>query len=120
MTNANPTAKDEDNALLLQGEIADALSTETGLKREIAFDWAGRIMGNLRRRLGAQRIYIPAPSRAERDEAIYREYDGTNTGELCRRHGVSRTRLHEIYNEQRSRRQAASPLSCLKTGQVGG
>ena len=119
-TNANPTAKDEDHAMLLQGEIADALNSEIGLKREIAADWASRVVANLRRRLGTQRIYIPQPSRADRDEAIYREYNGTNGAELCQRFGIGKARLHQIYTEQVARRRASSPLSCLKTGRHGG
>jgi Mor family transcriptional regulator len=118
IANGNPTAKDEDNALLLQGEISDALRSEIGLKDEFAADWGARITAYLRRRLGTQRLYIPAPSRAERDAAIFREYNGSNAGEVCHRHGVSRTRLHEICTEQRARALATSPLSCLKTGQV--
>jgi Mor family transcriptional regulator len=119
-TNTNPTAKDEDNALLLQGEISDALRAEIGLKDEFAADWGARITAYLRRRLGTQRLYIPAPSTAERDDAIFREYNGSNAGEVCHRYGVSRSRLHQICAEQRAKLLARSPISCLKTGQVSG
>lgn len=117
------TARDEDNALLLQGEIADAITSEIGLKAEMAADWAARITGALRRRLGAQQIYIPGPSKAERDAAIYRDYNGTNAGEVCARYAVSRSRMHDIVKEQRElaiRRGRANPVSSLKTGQAPG
>lgn len=111
------TAGDEDSALLLRGEISDALHSQTGLHPEIASEWAGKITDYLRTRLGSQRLYIPAPSRAARDAAIYREYNGTNAGEVCHRHNVSRSRLHQICAEQRA---ASSPVSCLKTGSLAG
>lgn len=114
------TAHDEDNALLLQGEISDALRTQIGLRDEFATDWAVRIVGYLRQRLGAQQLYIPAPSRAERDAAIYREYNGKNAAEVCERYGVSRSRMHEICAQQRAAMRPASPVSSLKTGQAAG
>lgn len=113
-----PTAADEDNAILLLGEISDALREEAGLDASVADAQAALVVLYLRRRLGAQRLYIPAPSRAERDAAIYREYTGSNAGEVCQRYGVSRSRLHEICTAQRQVQRAASPLSCLKTGQL--
>jgi Mor family transcriptional regulator len=113
-----PTAKDEDDAILLQGEISDAITSEIGLKPDLASDFAARITRYLRRRLGTQRLYIPAPSRAERDVAIFREYNGTNAGEVCDRHGVSRRRMHEICTEQRALLLASSAVSCLKTAQT--
>lgn len=123
---STPTAKEEDNAMLLQGEIADALCSETGLKPEISNDWARRIVDYLRQRLGAQEIYIPRPSKATRDAAIFREFDGTNAASVMRRHGIrSRSRLYQIVEEQRARqaeqrRQGSdSPVSPLKTGQAG-
>jgi Mor family transcriptional regulator len=119
-TNTNPTAKDEDNALLLQGEISDALRAEIGLRDEFAQEWSARITAYLRRRLGTQRLYIPAPSNAERDAAIFREYNGNNGGEVCQRYGVNRSRLHQICTEQRAKLVGRSPVSCLKTGQVSG
>lgn len=114
------TARDEDNALLLQAEISDAMRKEIGYREEIASDFAGRIVKYLRQRLGAQQLYIPAPSKAERDAAIYREYNGTNAGEVCAQHKVSRSRMHEICSEQRALARQASPVSSLKTGQAAG
>lgn len=112
-----PTAADEDNALLLQGELADGLRAEIGLRAEFANDWAARLTAYLRRRLGAQSIYIPVPSRVERDAAIFAEFNGSNMADVCLRHDVSRTRVYEICEEQRRQRTGASPLSSLKTGQ---
>lgn len=120
-----PTAKDENNALLLQSELADGLQQEIGLKSEFAQQFAARLVGYLRRRLGAQEIYIPKPSKAERDAAIFREFNGTNAGDVMARHGIkSRSRLYQIIEEQRELakvgRDPASPVFPLKTGQQQG
>jgi Mor family transcriptional regulator len=113
--------KDEDTAMLLQGEIAEALRTEVGLVPEFANPIAAKLTSYLRRRLGSQSIYIPAPGRAERDLAIYREFDGTNAAAVCARHNIGRSRLYQIVDEQRllQRPTLISPISSLKTGQDG-
>jgi Mor family transcriptional regulator len=118
-TDKPATAKEQEAAMLLQGELAEGLRSEIGLLPEFANEWAARLTRYLRVRLGAQRLYIPAPANGERDTAIYRDFDGTNAAALMRTHGVSRTRLYEIFNEQRALHRAASPVSCLKTGQPG-
>jgi Mor family transcriptional regulator len=116
-TEAPATAKEQEAAMLLQGELAEGLRIEIGLLPEFANEFAQRLTQFLRVRLGTQRLYIPAPDKYARDAAIYREFDGTNVAAMMRRHRVSRTRLYEIFNEQRALHQAASPVSCLKTGQ---
>lgn len=107
--------------MLLQGELAEGLRNCTGLKESIANDWARQLVDYLRERLGAQEIYIPRPSRAKRDAAIAREFDGTNAGEVTRRYGISRRRLYEIVEVQRDlakkARQSESAVSSLKTAQ---
>ncbi|WP_372826527.1 Mor transcription activator family protein [Polaromonas sp.] len=110
-------AKEHEAAFLLQAELAAGLQHEFGLKPEFSQVWAARLTGFLRIRLGAQEIYIPAPSKAERDAAIFREFDGTNAAAVMQRHGVSRSRLYQIFEEQRAMQLAVSPVSSLKTGQ---
>jgi Mor family transcriptional regulator len=117
------TAKDDEAAMLLQSELAAGLRTQIGLLPEYAHQWAGLLAAYLRLRLGGQQIYITAPSKAERDAAIYREFDGTNAGDLMRRHDVSRSRLYQIVEEQRELHRpggAYCPVSSLKTGQGAG
>lgn len=111
------TAKEQEAAFLLQAELAEGLRTEVGLLPEFANLFASRLTTFLRMRLGAQRIYIPGPDKLARDEAIYREFDGTNAPAVMKRYGVSRSRLYQIIEEQRKLHVAASPVSCLKTGQ---
>jgi Mor family transcriptional regulator len=118
----NVPAKEENNAMLLQGELAEGLRTCTGLKESIANDWARQLVDYLRERLGAQEIYIPCPSRPKRDAAIVREFDGTNAADLMRRYGISRRRLYQIVESHRALTRAAlesskSAISPLKTAQ---
>ena len=97
--------------MLLQGELAEGLRNEIGLLPEFANDWAARLTRFLRLRLGAQQVYVPAPDKAERDAAIYREFDGTNGAAVMKRHGISRSRLYQIIEEQRDRARSGSPVS---------
>ncbi|MGE0329700.1 MAG: Mor transcription activator family protein [Ramlibacter sp.] len=113
-----PTAKAEEDAMLLQAELSAGLTQQIGMHAHLANQWAAMLTQYLRQRLGSQRIYIPAPSKAERDAAIYREHDGTNTAALCRRYGITRSRLYKIVEDQRALHRAASPLFCSKTGQT--
>lgn len=103
---------------MLQGEIADALRTATGLHESISMQWSVLITDHLRKRLGTQHVYIPAPSRAARDASIYRDYNGSNAADVCQRHGVSRTSMHRICAEQRALRRSISPVSPLKTESI--
>ncbi len=116
-TDKPATVKEQEAVFLLQAELAEGLRSEVGLLPEFANEFAARLTRFLRIRLGTQNIYIPAPGRLERDEAIYREFDGTNAPAVMRRHGVSRSRLYQVVEEQRAARLAASPVSSLKTGQ---
>lgn len=105
--------------MLLQAEITDALRNEIGLRDEFARPWAAKLTAYLQRRLGTQNVYIPAPGRAERDAAIFREFDGKNVAAVMKRYDVSRSRLYQIIEEQRALlRQGPSPVSSLKTGQA--
>lgn len=98
MTNRTTSpAREESSAIFLQKEMQDILKVETGLHDEFAAMIATALVRGWRKRAGAQRIYIPAPTDFEtRDDAIRREFNGTNREEVCRRHGISRSRLYQI------------------------
>jgi Mor family transcriptional regulator len=67
-------------------------------------------------RYGGDRRYTPVwPHRQERDEAIRAEFNGCNSGDVCRKYNISRTSLYRIVNR---RALGKSPVSCLKTAQV--
>jgi Mor family transcriptional regulator len=47
-------------------------------------------------------VYCPKTidtDRAERDAAIRRDFNGRNRDELCREHGISKSRLYQIVGE---------------------
>lgn len=88
--------RSEDSAVALHYELVTALRDGTGLREDLASQFIACLLPVLRERLGCETLYIPAPDRRERDRAIRSEFDGRNAGEVCRKYGVSRTRLYEI------------------------
>lgn len=89
-------AQREDHAALLVSEFTEDLRTGCGLGEAEASRVATELVRRLRLRHGARQIYVPAVDKRERDEAIRRAFKGTNAGELCREHGISRSRLYQI------------------------
>lgn len=87
---------DDDSTVLLQYEMTTIVREEVGFTEHFASQIAEAIVRGMRRRLGPGEIYIAAPSKVERDAAIRAEYNGRNLDEVCRKHGVSRSRLYEI------------------------
>lgn len=92
------TAKrhNEDAALALHYDIVAVICDAFGMEEALANCLAEPITRGLRARVGGQEVYIPAPDKRARDEAIRREFNGRNLDEVCNRHGVSKSRLYEI------------------------
>lgn len=96
---ATSPAREESSALFLQREMQDILKVETGLHDEFAAMIASALVRGWRKRAGRQTIYIPSPTDYEaRDDAIKREFNGTNREEVCKKHSISRSRLYQIVN----------------------
>ena len=114
----------EDPAAQLERDITNIVREETGMHEGIATMFSQALVRGLRRRLGGQDLYIPAPDRSERDATIRREYNGKNMEELMRRHRIGRTRFYEIINtrpdpdHRNTVPQMKNPLSSLKSGQA--
>lgn len=89
-------AQAEDAAVQLERDFLAIVREEIGMHEGLAGMFARALVDGLRRRLGGQDLYIPAPDRSERDAAIRREFCGSNIEELMKRHGLSRTRIYEI------------------------
>ena len=107
----------EDAAVQLEHDITNIVREEIGMHEVMAGMFAQALVRGLRRRLGGQELYIPAPDRSARDAAIRREFTGSNVDELMRRYGLSRTRIYEIAGQRAPRPGAAkNPPSSLKTG----
>lgn len=94
-------AQEESSAALLQNEIVNALTAETGLQGEYALAIAAAVAKGLRKQVGSQRIYIPAwPRNMERDAQIRREFNGRNTAEILTKHNISRSLLYQIVGKK--------------------
>ncbi|MGJ7544624.1 Mor transcription activator family protein [Variovorax sp. LT1R16] len=120
------SSQPDDAAAQLEQDIITIVREETGMHLGIATMFSEALVRGLRRRLGGQELYIPAPDRTERDTAIRRDYNGRNMDELMRTHQIGRTRFYEIIGARpdRERRgtvpQAKNPPSPLKSGQPNG
>jgi Mor family transcriptional regulator len=101
----------------LEHDFTSIVREEIGMHEGMAGMFAAALVRGLRRRLGGQDLYIPAPDRSVRDASIRRDFTGTNVDELMRRHGLSRTRIYEIVGQRAPRpAPAKNPDSPLKTG----
>lgn len=86
----------DDARAQLHADFTDIVRAEIGMNEQFASDIAAAILRGLCARLGGREVYIPAEDKSARDAAIRREFDGTNAAGVCRRHGVSRSRLYQI------------------------
>ncbi len=120
------SSQTEDAAVQLEHDITNIVREETGMHEGIATMFAVALVRGLRRRLGGQELYIPAPDRTERDTAIRRDYNGRNMAELMRVHEIGRTRFYEIIGVRPERERgglvplAKNPPSPLKSGRANG
>ncbi|WP_445287688.1 Mor transcription activator family protein [Variovorax atrisoli] len=86
----------EDAAVQLEQDFIRIVREEIGMHEQMATVFAQALVRGLRRRLGGQEIYIPAPNKSARDAAIRKQFDGRNIDEISRNFGLSRTRVYEI------------------------
>jgi len=118
-------AQTEDAVLQLEHDMVEIVRTELGMHEREAFEVARALVRGLRKRFGGLRIgsrgcaiYIPAPSKAERNAAIRLEFDGTNLKELMQRHGIRRTQIYRIVGARVGGKGGAkSPISRQEMGQ---
>lgn len=108
----NPSARGltpgqaDDAVMQLEQDFVEIAREELGMHEVPAQELAAALVRGMRRRYGGMRlggkghIYVPAPSKAERDEAIWRQYNGTNAGEVMKTHGIRRSRLFQIIKER--------------------
>lgn len=91
----------EDSAVALHYDIAAVICEAFRMDEALASALADAITQGLRSKLGGQDIYIPAPDKRTRDDAIRREFNGRNLSDICRKHRISRSRMYEIVGAQR-------------------
>lgn len=123
-------AQAEDVALQLEHDLVDIAREELGMHEREAYEIAIALVRGLRkryggRRVGARGLYIPAPSKVARDDAIRRDFNGTNTQQVMREHGISRARLYQILKPKPGSARigvssAKSPVCSLESGQPKG
>lgn len=94
------TAKNEDAAVALLYEMTTIVREEIGMNELFAAQIAEAITRGLRRRLGGEYHYIPAPDKTERDAAIRAQFNGRNLEEVARCHGVSRRQAYRIVTKR--------------------
>ena len=96
-------AQAEDAALQLEHEMVEIVRAELNMHEREAFEIAKAIVRGLRKRYGGLRIggrgaaiYVPAPSKEERNEAIRRDFNGANLLDVMAKHGIKRAQLYRI------------------------
>lgn len=102
MNNNTMTAgQAEDSVLQLQYDLVEIATAELGMHEVEASRVAVALVSGLRKRYGGERLgrrglYIPAPSKQERNEAIRRDFDGTNADAVMKRHGIKRSTFYRV------------------------
>ncbi|NTV09556.1 MAG: hypothetical protein HGA47_02165 [Zoogloea sp.] len=91
----------QQESLTLQQILAASLEHEAGMDREAAQMIAASAVAKVARTHGGEYVYVPkqdAEQRRMRDEAIRRDYDGTETSRktLMKRWDVSRAMFYRI------------------------
>lgn len=94
-------AQAEDAVLQLEYDIVEIARQELGMHEREAYDIARALVRGLRKRYGGVRLghrglYIPAPSKLERDVQIRQEFNGLNRTEVMKRHGITRSTLYRV------------------------
>ncbi|MFG0643588.1 MULTISPECIES: Mor transcription activator family protein [Pseudomonadota] len=107
-TSIESVSPPEDSAAqLLECELLEIAEQELGLSGPQALCVAQAMLRGLRKRYGGMRmgargaaIYVPAPSKKERNEAIRREFNGVNRQQLQTKYGLQRAQLYRILGER--------------------
>ncbi|WP_042886363.1 Mor transcription activator family protein [Cupriavidus necator] len=94
----NEDASQSDAAIDLTGALTTIVREEITPLEHLARPIIEGLERGLRRLLGGQEVYIPAPDRRERDEAIRAAFNGRNRDEVCRQFGISKTTFYEVIN----------------------
>lgn len=99
----SPGAAAEEQMLLLIYAMRDRLMNQHGYTEQLATEVATLCVETVRAEYGGERLYVPAPSKLARDEAIRRDLRPGNAEDLAREWNLSVTRVYEIANRPRRR-----------------
>ncbi|WP_454752163.1 Mor transcription activator family protein [Cupriavidus necator] len=97
-TPKNDNTSQSDTAIDLTGALTTIVLKEITPIERLAKPFVEALERGLRQLLGGQEVYIPAPDRRERDEAIRAAFNGRNRDEVCRQFGISKTTFYEVIN----------------------
>jgi Mor family transcriptional regulator len=87
----------DDAALTLLWGMSKVIRDEAPfLNEQYSERLAGAVLEYLQIEFGGERLYIPAPSKTKRDEAIRREFNGRNRDEILKKYRISERRFYEI------------------------
>lgn len=103
-------AGDSDGNEALEAILDAALlaAQAEGIGTEAAKRLAERMCDHIRRRYGTARLYIPAPSRAARDQAILAAVaSGEDYSTIAARIGVHARTVQRVHQRHRQRRSLA-------------
>ena len=88
--------RSEDAAVQLEQDFVRIVREAIGMHEDMAQLFSRALVRGLRKQLGGQEIYVPAPSKDERDAAIRREFNGQNLEEMMAKYLLSKPRIYEI------------------------
>lgn len=83
-----------DPASWLRRELFDIARKEVGLPDALADRLADSLLLGMRRQMGGREVYIPAPDKQQRDQAIKAEFNGRNLRDVMDKFGVSRVTVY--------------------------
>lgn len=122
----------DDAVMQLEQDFVEIVREELGMHEVPAQALASALVRGMRKRYGGMRlggrghIYVPAPSKSERDEAIRQAFNGANKDDVMKAHGISRTSFYRIVSKPGAARigisgpKAPSPVSPHEMGQDNG
>lgn len=90
------TSHEEDAGVQLLLLLTAALQEAYSLDETAATALGEPLAAAIRRRHACEELYIPAPDKRERNEAIRREFNGRNRLEIMRKYNISRSQLYAI------------------------
>lgn len=91
-----------DNEFHLHQILTSALVRKFSINEVAAAVLAQEVAHGLREAAGGSEIYIPAPNKADRDDAIRRMFNGRNVEEIRRQYGLSQRQIYRIANGRRT------------------
>lgn len=90
----------EDFMSALRADMVREIAQATGAPEGHAINIAARILRAVQLRYQGERVYVPAP-RCDED-AVLRDFDGSNHRAVCRDHQISRATLYRLIAQRKT------------------